>query len=140
MIVVRTLGAAEIAVGDHLLKPTSTKKFALLLYLAAERGRHTTRAALQDLLFPDLPEKNARHALRELVYQLRQLGAPLEADNDGVGLPSEAVRSDYGEVMEAGKLTNDQVRAVEGGSLPGYAPGHSGDIRTFLKRVIPYAQ
>src|SRR4051812_17792975 len=101
MIVLHTLGAAEIAVGDVRLKPTSTKKFALLLHLAAECGRRVPRSSLQDLLFPEQPDRNARHALRELIYQLRQVGAPLETDKDSVWLSAEAVRSDYSEAIGA---------------------------------------
>lgn len=125
VIFVHTLGTARIDVGDRSVGPTSVKKFALLLYLTAEAGRPAPRGVLYDLLFPDLAEKNAQHALRELVYQLRRMGAKIEATPDGVWLPAEAVRSDWSEVVRSGRPDASQLRAIEGGFLPGYAPAHS---------------
>src|SRR4029079_16760302 len=69
MIFVHTLGTASIDVGSCSITPTSPRKFALLLYLAAERGRRIPRSVLQELIFPDQAERNARHSLRELIYQ-----------------------------------------------------------------------
>ena len=84
MIVIRTLGTAQIEIGGTRILPTSPRKFALLLYLAAERGRPVSRATLQDLIFPDQTDKNARHSLRELVYQFRQMGLPLLSSDEGL--------------------------------------------------------
>src|SRR5580765_3416600 len=113
MIFVHALGTARIDVGDARVKPTAAKKFALLLYLAAEPGRPVSRATLHDLLFPELPERNAMHALRELLYQVRQIGVELEADKDGVAIRAEAVRSDWREVIAAERPDAAQLRAVE---------------------------
>lgn len=124
-IVVRALGASEIVVAHRRVKPAASKKFAFLLILTAEPGRRVPRGQLQELLFPGVSDRNARHALRELVYQLRRSGALVETDKAGVGLAAGAVRSDYSEVIGAKELTASQVRAVEGGLLPGYAPDHS---------------
>jgi DNA-binding SARP family transcriptional activator/tetratricopeptide (TPR) repeat protein len=126
VIYVRTLGTAEIEAGDVRIKSSAGKKFALLLYLCAEPGRRVTRRQLHDLLFPALSEKNARHTLRELVYQLKQSGVEdLVTDDEGIAVRAEAVRSDYSEVVLAERPDVSQLRAIEGGFLPGYAPTHS---------------
>jgi hypothetical protein len=80
---------------------------------------------LIDLLFPDKTERNGLHSLRELVYELRSLGVPLETDQDGVELPCAAVRRDYVDMLTSERLTVEQVRAVQSGLLPGYSPNHS---------------
>lgn len=131
-VTVHALGAAEIEVGGTLITPASTKKFGFLLYLASERGRRVPRAALQELLFPDAHDKSAAHALRELTYQLRHAGGPVQTDKASVGLRAEAVRSDFSEVVEAEELDERQVRAVEGGFLPGYAPSFSRPFADWL--------
>ena len=132
LVTVHALGQAEIEVGRTRIAPTSTKKFAFLLFLASERGRRVPRSALQELLFPDAEDKSAAHALRELIYQLRHGRVPLETDKASVGLSAEAVRSDFSEVVEAEVLDERQVRAVEGGFLPGYAPSFSRPFAEWL--------
>jgi len=99
MIFVHTLGTASIDVGSCSITPTSPRKFALLLYLAAERGRRIPRSILQDLIFPDQAERNARHSLRELVYQLRQVGVEIDPRPDAVELITP-VRLDYDAALD----------------------------------------
>ncbi|HTE46568.1 MAG TPA: AAA family ATPase [Gemmatimonadaceae bacterium] len=125
MILVRTFGTALIEVGDTHFAPTSSRKFPMLLYLAAECGRRVSRSAMHDLIFPDKKALSARHSLRELVYQLRLAGVPIDADGHTIVLAPEAVRADYAELLACQQPTADQLAAVEGGFLPGYAPEHS---------------
>jgi DNA-binding SARP family transcriptional activator len=125
MILVHTLGTALIDTGSCPIEPTSPRKFALLLHLAAERGRRISRSALQELIFPDQAERNARHSLRELVYQIRQFGVELDTTGDGVELIAEHVRADYDPILERESVDPQQVRAASGGFLPGYSPTHS---------------
>ncbi|HVE36213.1 MAG TPA: hypothetical protein VNC18_21780, partial [Gemmatimonadaceae bacterium] len=89
MILVHTLGTALIEVGRFAIKPTSPRKFAFLLYLAAERGRRVPRTVIQELIFPGQVDRNGRHSLRELVYQLRQMGGEIDAGRDGVEMLGE---------------------------------------------------
>jgi DNA-binding SARP family transcriptional activator/tetratricopeptide (TPR) repeat protein len=124
MIHVHTLGASRIDAGRSRVKPTSVRKFAMLLHLSAEHGRPVPRAALQELIFPDQSERNAQHSLRELVYQLRQSGVHIESDGSAVSL-TDAVRCDYSELIARERPDDVQLKAVEGGFLPGYAPAHS---------------
>ena len=59
------------------------------------------RAWLLELVFPELPESNARHSLRDLLYQFRQAGVMVDADAEGVALAADDVRSDYDEVIRS---------------------------------------
>src|SRR4051812_30020310 len=94
MVIVHTLGEAVIDAGDLRITPASARKFALLLYLSSEPGRRISRLALQELIFPDQVDKNARHSLRELAYQFRQHGVFLDSDPDGIALRPDSVVSD----------------------------------------------
>jgi DNA-binding SARP family transcriptional activator len=133
MVIVHTLGNAAIDAGDTRITPTSVRRFALLLYLAAEAGRRASRVALRDLIFPEQTEQNARHSLREMAYQLRQQGVPIDSRRDGVALGSEVVRTDYVELVGRDRLTLQDLKAAEGGFLPGYAPSHSEAFSEWLE-------
>jgi DNA-binding SARP family transcriptional activator/tetratricopeptide (TPR) repeat protein len=133
MIFVRTLGTSGIEVGTTRITPSSERKFALLLYLSVESGRRVSRRVLRELVFPDQTEVNARHSLRQLVYDLRSRGVELDTDSDGVLLPTEAVWSDYAEMLKNGLRDEHQLRAVESGLLPGYAPTHSEAYAEWLE-------
>ncbi|MBL8093103.1 MAG: tetratricopeptide repeat protein [Anaerolineales bacterium] len=70
-------GSAQVTVDGHapLTFPTQ-KTFALLAYLAVERGRPHRREALAGLLWPELPDVTARSNLRKTLERLRAaLGA-----------------------------------------------------------------
>src|SRR6266568_4326349 len=66
------LGPLEIRHGDSVLKFSTRKALALLIYLAVEGGSHTRRA-LSELFWPELDSKHGRAALRATLLQLRQL-------------------------------------------------------------------
>ncbi len=132
MLDIKALGTAEIDAGEVRLTPNSIRKFALMLYLSAHAGRRASRSTLQDLVFPDSDAKSGRHSLRELVYQFRRGGVPLVTDSHGVELVSDAVRFDYVDLIEAARPTPAQLRAAEGGFLPGYAPTHSEAFAEWL--------
>ena len=102
--------------------PTAARKFALLLHLSAERGRRVSRAALKDLIFPDLSEQNARHSLREMMYQLRQTGVHFASDAARMELARDAVSVRLRGVDRRERPDPDQMNAAAGGFLPGYAP------------------
>jgi DNA-binding SARP family transcriptional activator len=133
MIFVHTLGTALIQAGTARITPASARTFALLLHLSAESGRRVSRTVLRDLLFPKQNETNARHSLRELVYQLRQRGVDLDADSDGIILPSDAVRFDYLDIVRGGVSDVQRFKAIESGFLPGYAPTHSEAYTEWLE-------
>lgn len=96
-VVLHTLGECRITV--HLpdraatLTPASDRLFTLALLLAAEPGRPLPRARAAAWLWPDLPAPAARHALRQLVYRLRQLGVPLDSNPADLTLLAQHVGS-----------------------------------------------
>lgn len=125
IIQLRTLGTAEIDIGSVQIRPNAPRRFAALLYLCAEAGRRIPRRVLIDLLFPDKSERNGLHSLRELLYELRTAGVPLESDPDGVELPCSAVYCEHTAMLENERLTLEQIRGAQHGFLPGYSPDHS---------------
>src|SRR5215831_19419934 len=135
MVYVHTLGAASIDAGTTHLTPASVRKFALFLYLWAERGRRITRGTLHDLIFPDQTAVNARHSVRELIYQFRKLGARIASSGEMVELAPESVRADYTDILGRQRPTIDQLRAAHGGFLPGYAPMHSEAFTEWLEAL-----
>src|SRR5688572_2330364 len=125
MMHLHTLGDSLIKVGEKEIRPTSPLVFAALLYLGMERGRRVPRAALQELLFPKSDERSGAHSLRQLLYKLRQLGAPLEADAGSVLLPAACVE-------EVGwDRLSDEPGGRAGGILPEFKPP-SGEFAAWL--------
>ena len=121
MIQLHTLGDALITVGEKEVRPTAPLVFAALLYLSLERGRRVPRAALQELLFPKVDERSGAHSLRQLLYKLRQLGAPIEADASSVTVQADVVCDDTAELSRTnGHSKNAERYAL--GFLPDYEP------------------
>jgi DNA-binding SARP family transcriptional activator len=87
----RILGESVIQVGETIVEPSATHLFALLLYLAVERGKLISRGQLASMLFPEANATNAGHNLRQLLYRLRRIGVPLETTAAAVRLPAESV-------------------------------------------------
>jgi DNA-binding SARP family transcriptional activator len=122
MINLCTLGTTRIDVGENRLYSTATLRFALLLYLSVEGRKPVPRAALTDLLLPDQSELKASHSLRELLYQLRQIGVEFTSTPEGIALPGDMIRSDVAELLRAESLDVEQVETAAADFLPGYAP------------------
>ena len=72
------LGALQVALAKGVpARFESDKTRALLVYLAVEADRPHRREALVGLLWPDEPERVARHNLRQTLFSLRQtIGDP----------------------------------------------------------------
>lgn len=104
------------------LRPESDVAFATALYLAVARGRKVPREELCALLWPDVPEGNARHNLRQALYKLRQLGVEPQSDANAVELGETDVHVDY-EQAASGDLT--PLLNLRGSFLPAYAPAFS---------------
>ena len=107
------------------LTSSAPRRFALLLYLAVERGRRVGRERLQTLIFPEQSPTKARHSLREVIYQLRAAGASILTDHDDVFVPADQVWCDAWAAVEQDPLSEETVHAIAGGFLTGYAPEHS---------------
>ncbi len=73
MLSIETFGNLTIEFdGEPITSFSSRKAEALLIYLAVERETAHRRESLFTLLWPGMPEKSARHNLRQLLYALRQ--------------------------------------------------------------------
>src|SRR5262249_10388512 len=102
------------------------------LRLGANAGQRISRIELQELMFPWLAESNARHSLRDLIYQVRQAGVRIESEVDGITVDRRDVQTDVGVLIRASRPTTDQLRAAQGGLLPGYGPEHSEAFAEWL--------
>jgi DNA-binding SARP family transcriptional activator len=118
----RILGESVIEVGETAVEPSATHVFALLLYLAIERGKLIARTQLTSMLFPAASGANGAHNLRQLLYRLRRMGVPLETTPAAVRLPAESVKEAPESVLE--RRSGDAARNWPPGLvlLPSYAP------------------
>jgi DNA-binding SARP family transcriptional activator len=132
MIYLHTLGDALIRVGEKEIRPTTPLVFAALLYLGMERGRRVPRTALQELLFPDADERSGAHSLRQLLYKLRQLGAPVDADAATVSLSATSVEDDSSVQWQV-ESDPDSLSWMSSGLLPGYRPSLSSGYDRWLE-------
>ncbi|MGY0558956.1 MULTISPECIES: FHA domain-containing protein [unclassified Lysobacter] len=129
------------------------KGWALLGYLAVERGRRHARADLAQLLWPTLADGSARTNLRQVLADLNQalVGhggvAMIESDRDNIGLfpqpgtTIDLVALDQIEVVVSGTAGMD-IEAVErdaarfgGEFLHGLALRDCGDFESWLLRT-----
>ena len=117
----RILGESIIEVDASIIEPSATHIFALALYLAIERGKLVPRPVLADLLFPDSSTSAAAHNLRQLVYRLRQKGAPLECTPGALLLHAERVAGTPETVLSQSyeDALRNSPRVL---LLPGYEP------------------
>jgi DNA-binding SARP family transcriptional activator len=148
MLRLRTLGESTIEIDGVRIGPESSMLFGILIYLAIERGRPTSRARLKEMFWPDVSEANARHSLRQLVYRIRGLGLPLMATTSDISLSATLVEADFDvftsptERSRADELDNRQANltAVDV-FLQGYAPTFSETFRVWLdqRRSIVHA-
>ena len=134
MVFVRTLGAASIDAGAAHLTPSSIAQvLALLLSLGGTRTqRHARDAARHDL--PRSAAPKAQHSIRELVYQLRKLGARIASDDETVEFAPESVpRGLIPTCCARNVRAIEHLRAAEGGFMPGYSPSHSEAFTEWLE-------
>ncbi|HVT37960.1 MAG TPA: AAA family ATPase [Gemmatimonadaceae bacterium] len=135
---VRAIGAAEVLVGGHRIRPDSSVLFALALYLACTAGERVARARLVELLWPGMPDPSRRHALRQLLYRLRQNGLALALDGEELLIDPAHVDSDIAAVLDAAWPDSAPAAAVlaAGQVLPGYVPPTPELYREWLEELI----
>jgi DNA-binding SARP family transcriptional activator len=143
-LTLRTLGGAALLSGSTPLL-SAGKPFALLTYLALAPGHTATRDSLIELLWADLDPDRARHALRQTVWQLRQLlGESALTGRTDLTL-TRAVTSDHARFIAAVEANSpdEAVLHYAGRFLPNFAlPGcaafeHWADIeRTRLQAAF----
>ena len=90
------------------------RPLAVLAVIAAAGPQGVTRERLVGLLWPDVPEDQARHALAQVLYALRKdLGLPdlLESSTSLVRLNRELIGSDVADAREA-LIKGDRAAAL----------------------------
>lgn len=137
MIRLRTLGAVEIDGGHDRAVTTSnlqSKHLALLVFLTVNSDGHAQRRdTLVGLLWPELDQRRARHALSQALYSLRRvLGDEIimGEGSEKVWMPRESLWCDavaFREALAAGK-PEDAVRLYRGEFLPGL---HVREVEVF---------
>jgi DNA-binding SARP family transcriptional activator/TolB-like protein len=123
-----TLGTPRVFDGasEVIDLPSQRLRFALLVYLAVEGG--AARESVLSLFWPDRDASRARHALRQMLYELRQLLGEswLEVSRERI-----VVHADVDMVtFERAAAANDTASALElyGGT---FLHGFSLDNRSF---------
>src|SRR5579862_3352082 len=120
LVRLRSLGQCAVDVGSVRIGQDAKMRFALLLFLALERGKPIARSTIAEMLWPDVAISRARHSLRHLAYVLRAMGVPAGDSAHAIELPAESVELDY-ELALAERVPDDGYPEF----LPGYAPAFS---------------
>lgn len=119
----RIVGESVIEVGVKRVTPTSPQLFALLLYLGIEANREVPRAELIELLYPTKdPTGDASHRLRQSLYKLKALDAPITISDGTVRLDGRNVSSAVAELVSGGPEVRRARLAQSFEILPHYAP------------------
>jgi DNA-binding SARP family transcriptional activator len=121
LVRLRSIGQCAVDVGTVRVAHDAKMRFALLLYLAIERGKQIPRGTLAEMLWPDATTHRARHSLRHLTYVLRAMGAPVGDCAHTIEMAAESVDLDYESAM-----TEPVPDEGYPEFLPGYAPEFSG--------------
>jgi len=126
MIRLRALGQCLIEVDGHPVTPEADVLFALLLVLSSSAGQTVARSDLLDLLWPESTPSSARHRLRQALYQLKKLGAPLDTPDSVVAVREAEVECDYVTYSRSRQaVVRSAYDATRLDYLPHYAPTFS---------------
>src|ERR1051326_5567218 len=118
MLRLRTIGEVSVEVGSTVIDSSSPHALAALFYLSVERGKQVARKTLAELLFPAADEHSAMHSLRQLIYRLRKLGAPIEGSTSATAsVCREAASWDFELLIATGQISEDQLSLITKGFL-----------------------
>jgi TolB-like protein/DNA-binding SARP family transcriptional activator/Tfp pilus assembly protein PilF len=144
MFRLRTLGPVELEGASDPQADAVTrgpKRLALLVYLAVDRPRgFKRRDALAALLWPELDQQRARHALRNTLHELRKAlgdGVLSSRGSEEVALSAGALWCDlvaFDEMLVAGKR-EEALMLYRGPFLDGFhAPGVAPEFEHWVNR------
>lgn len=128
MVRMRVLGAVELAIGSRRIGMNTESLFALALYLSVRAGERVSREDLLSLFWTKGTEAQQRHALRQMLYRLRQKGCSLDKEGDWVRLDAARVDSDLRTALSAEWI--EQATAAQVDAAAQFMP-------TFSRKMAP---
>ena len=137
MIRVRVLGAVEVSIGHRKIGMNTEILFACAVYLTARAGERIPREDLLTFFWSKGTVAERRHALRQLLYRLRQKGAELDEDGEWVRLDTALSDSDLRHALDASwieKATAAEIDAA-GNFLPVFSRRMAPGFVTWLDGV-----
>ena len=94
-VAVHYLPRTELAEGTAHTVLGKETAFEVAETIRRSGGKAVPRSELLQLLWPDSTPDSARHRLRQALYQLKKLGAPLTTPSAAVNLRASEVEIDY---------------------------------------------
>ena len=123
LVRVTIVGTCAIHVGDDVATSSSPHLFALLLILATNGERRTTRATLHDLLAGEVRKgSSAAHRVRQLLYRVRSFGLPLDETSQGIRVSGVAIQGPFHSLRILDAEARAALRKEDLQLLPGYVP------------------
>ena len=129
---VHSIGTVAIDLPDRRVGPSAGRPFALLLYLASQRGQPSSRRTVQELIFGGSPRGRSAQSLRQLLYRVRSVGWPIDADDDQIVLTVDRVSIDWVDLLNANTIDDGALEQLSRGLFPGYAPNISEAFRDWF--------
>ena len=135
MIKLKAIANCTIQLDKATLDAGSEVLFGILAHLIVERGRSVPRATLAEYFWLNSDKRDASHCLRQVVYKLRRLGAPIETTREHYLLGERAALADFDcadeRTLALSPLGPEEAVAI----FPGYAPDASAPFLTWLERT-----
>lgn len=128
MIRIRVLGATEISIGHRRIGMNTEVLFALALYLTTRAGERIDREDLLERFWNQGSAEDRRHALRQMLYRLRQKGLNLDEEGEWVGVDPARVDSDLRDAIADGWPEKAETAAID--AAASFAPN-------FSRRIAP---
>ena len=136
MLRLETFGGLRLVDESGATVATQRRRLALLTLLAAAGERGLSRDKLLGYLWPESPAPNARHALEQLLYELRQRVHPaLFRGTDPLVLSPDIITSDVADFEQA--VTRDAgagaAALYRGPFLDGFYLGDAGEFERWVE-------
>jgi DNA-binding SARP family transcriptional activator len=112
---VRVLGASEFQIGSRRIGMNTEGLFALGLYLSTRAGERIPRDEVLEVFWIEGEEESRRHAMRQMMYRLRQKGLVLDEEGEFLHLDPARVDSDLVNCLKTDwveRATADEVEAA----------------------------
>lgn len=129
-----TLGGASLVDSAGLVVAEQRRRLALLVLIAAGRGKGVSRDRLMSYLSPESTSESARHSLHQLIYYVRQqAGDDVLLGTDPMRLNPAVITSDgdaFDEAMDRGDYES-AVALYRGPFLDGFHLADSSEFESW---------